>query len=53
MAIKYKAHFLPKDDVQYLDKLPYSEKFIRISFVQEGLRRLLGLSVCGFKLQTP
>lgn len=53
MAIKHNAHFLHNDDVQCLDNLPYPEKFIRISFVQEGLRRLLSLSVCSFKLHIP
>lgn len=53
VTIKYNAHFLHNDDVQCLDNLPYSAKFIRISFVQEGLRRWLSLSVCSFKLQIP
>jgi len=53
MAIKYSAHFVHNDDIQCLDNVPYSEKFIRISFVQEGLRRLLSLSVCSFNSKLP
>lgn len=51
MVIKYNAHFLHNDDVQCLDNLPYLEKFVRIIFDQDRLRRLLSPSVC--KLQTP
>lgn len=50
MAIKCNSPFLHNGGVYSLDNLPYSKQFIKINFVQEGLRT--SQSFC-LRFQTP